>query len=361
MINTFLTGIRQQVTAKAHEAPATDVPYLRIDAHTAASLLQKSIRRGRDDLALKAGQRLFDLQPSRLWRRLAVTLFEDVGLLDKQLALDLIACAPRRGSMPVSWTVVARLVRQLCNATKTQVANNLLHIGRHDFDEATPLEGLDLLSFEEAARWITSDTATLVQRAKAVWQLSGMACDGQVIRHPSADRERVIAILADLSADPILEVIAREGVRLTGHVLPLVSVLEPAVGRQSSSYVVAADPMPPEQSFSGMPSWVFDQYTRAGKVALRRAVSECPSIAADLAARALTPGQRFKALADAHFELESANLSHRAQMPAHMSLLRRVQGLGPLRAPETADSLYEAFRADWEGFQSVRREVSLRE
>ncbi len=70
------------------------VAYLRVDTHIAASLMQKAIRRSESDWALKAGQRLFDVQPARFWRRVSVTLFEDVGLLDRQLALDVLACAP---------------------------------------------------------------------------------------------------------------------------------------------------------------------------------------------------------------------------------------------------------------------------
>lgn len=79
MINVFLSGARQHAVTEAMAMPIPEVPNLPIDPHIAASLLQKSIRRGRTDLALKAGRRLFDVQPARLWRRLSVILFEDVG------------------------------------------------------------------------------------------------------------------------------------------------------------------------------------------------------------------------------------------------------------------------------------------
>lgn len=162
--------------------------------------------------------------------------------------------------------------------------------------------------------------------------------------------------MAELCDDPVLELIAREGVRLTGHVLPLVSVLEQAVASNPPLYPAAADPMPPEQMLSGIPSWVFDQYTRAGQAALRRARSECSAIATELKRRADTADQRYRALADAHFEFESANLSRRAQIPAHISFLRRVQALGPHRSPDNAEALYEALRGDWGQFQEIRTE-----
>ena len=360
MINTFLSGIRQQVIldAAANDFPAT--PYLRLDRHIAASLLQKSIRRGHTNWALIAAQRLFDVQPSRFWRRLVITLFEDVGLLDRQLVLDVLGSAPRRNFAPVSWTVAAYLVRRLCETPKTQVANNLLHLGRYDINEAEVMVDFDLLSVEEACFWITDTSHSLVQRAKAVWQFSGVACAGHVVKHPLADPERVIAVLTELSSGLSSEVIAREGVRLTGHVLPLVCVLEADTSARPDKIEVAPDPMPPEEIMAGLPSWVLDQYTRAGKATLRRARYECPSIAADLEGRTISAEQRYRTLADAHFEFESANLSLRAQIPAHISLWRRVQALGPHRHPETANVLYEALRADWGRFQEIRMDQTKR-
>ncbi|MHA6288084.1 hypothetical protein [Maricaulis sp. CAU 1757] len=356
MINAFLSGVRQQVVTEVIASPVLDTPYLRIDTHIAASLMQKAIRRSETGWALKAGQRLFDVQPARFWRRVTVTLFEDVGLLDRQLALDVLACAPRRGAFPVCWSVAAHLIGRLCEATKTQVTNNLLHLGLYDLSEAKPMVDFDLLPVAEAECWIMGDTATAVQRAKAVWQLSGIGCSGQVVQHPEADRERVLSLLSGLAGDPVLEIIAREGLRLTGHVLPLISVLEGARSHERRDATAAADPMPPEELIGGLPSWTLDQYTWPGKSALRRARTECPSIAADLEGRAATAEQRFCALADAHFEFESANLARRAQIPAHTVLWRRVQSLGPHRLPENAAALYEALRADWAQFQEIRRQ-----
>ncbi len=357
MINAFLSGVRQQVVTEAMASPLPGTPYLRIDTHIAASLMQKAIRRSETDWALKAGQRLFDVQPARFWRRVSVTLFEDVGLLDRQLALDILACVPRRGASPVCWSVAANLIRRLCEATKTQVANNLIHLGLYDLSEAEPMADFDLLSVAEAERWITSKTATTVQRARAVWQLSGIGCSGPVIQHPDADWEHVLSILSSLAADPVLEVIAREGVRVTGHVLPFVSVLEAALNSESLNPPTTADSMPSEERIGGLPSWTFDQYTWPGKSALRRARTECPAIAADLNRRAATAEQRFRALADAHFELESANLARRAQLQAHTALWRRVQAVGPHRAPENAAALYEALTVDWAAFQDIRLRV----
>jgi hypothetical protein len=46
----------------------------------AMSALQKAIRRGHEDLAHRAAATLLVDAPDRLWRRLAIIAFEDVGL-----------------------------------------------------------------------------------------------------------------------------------------------------------------------------------------------------------------------------------------------------------------------------------------
>lgn len=55
---------------------------LRISPWVAMSLMQKAIRRGRTDLALGAAATLLEGSPPRLWRRLCVTAYEDVGVGD---------------------------------------------------------------------------------------------------------------------------------------------------------------------------------------------------------------------------------------------------------------------------------------
>ena len=48
----------------------------------AMSVMQKAIRRGRDDLALRTAATLLKGTPERLWRRCGVIAFEDIGVAD---------------------------------------------------------------------------------------------------------------------------------------------------------------------------------------------------------------------------------------------------------------------------------------
>ena len=49
------------------------------------SLMQKAIRRGREEIALRAAATLLRDSPDRLWRRCGVTAFEDIGVADLDL------------------------------------------------------------------------------------------------------------------------------------------------------------------------------------------------------------------------------------------------------------------------------------
>jgi hypothetical protein len=53
---------------------------LTISPWVAMSLMQKAIRRGRKDMALRAAATLLHGSPDRLWRRLGCIAFEDIGI-----------------------------------------------------------------------------------------------------------------------------------------------------------------------------------------------------------------------------------------------------------------------------------------
>ena len=52
------------------------------------SLLQKAIRRGHEELALRAAATLLRISPERLWRRCGCIAFEDVGVADLDTVAD---------------------------------------------------------------------------------------------------------------------------------------------------------------------------------------------------------------------------------------------------------------------------------
>src|SRR5215471_15502303 len=66
---------------------------LQSDKWIASSALQKSIRRGHAELALRAAARFRELDPAGVWRRLISIAFEDVGAAKPDALIDTVAIA----------------------------------------------------------------------------------------------------------------------------------------------------------------------------------------------------------------------------------------------------------------------------
>jgi hypothetical protein len=77
----------------------------------AAALLQKSVRRGDEHLALPAAATLLRSSPDRFWRRLGVIAAEDVGLADLDIVGWVTSMLSGKAQPPV-----ARLLVRACNA-----------------------------------------------------------------------------------------------------------------------------------------------------------------------------------------------------------------------------------------------------
>ena len=329
-----------------------------IDKHVAASLLQKAIRRSETELALLAASRLLDLEPARFWRRLITTLFEDVGIADRALALTVLAAAPNKTYRRPSWPIIANLVQGLCDAPKTQIANHLIHLAQFDPDEFGPMDVFDCLSFSQAAGWIERDHATLVQKCRAAWLLSGLETyrRGKPAPHPNCDLERLLEALENQLGSIELAVLARVGIRHTRNPLPLAAVLETrdsSVRHTPDQTLGQADGMPRTGSIGGVPNWVFDQHTRVGKKALALATSDCKSVREALSG-IIGVSAKQRCLSSAHFEFEGARLANRLQKPEHLEAWRRVQTVGAYRSSKNAQALYEALETDWGCFEEIR-------
>jgi replication-associated recombination protein RarA len=82
-----------------------DVEPLRSTPWVAMSLLQKAIRRGQLDFALRAAASLLRDAPDRLWRRLGCIASEDIGLGDlKAVGMTTAALAGNRLRMELGAT-----------------------------------------------------------------------------------------------------------------------------------------------------------------------------------------------------------------------------------------------------------------
>src|SRR3954462_9545253 len=92
------------------------------------SLLQKAIRRGDEGYALQAAATLLRDSPERLWRRLGLIAFEDVGVAAPE-AVHLVTAALAgkqfRAAVGGEWEVASLLTSRLALAPKCRAADDL--------------------------------------------------------------------------------------------------------------------------------------------------------------------------------------------------------------------------------------------
>ena len=80
IFDDFRTQLADMVRSQGSDVP--HIESLNISPWLAMSLMQKAIRRGREDLALRSASTLLEQSPDRFWRRACVTAFEDIGVAD---------------------------------------------------------------------------------------------------------------------------------------------------------------------------------------------------------------------------------------------------------------------------------------
>ncbi|MGV3550159.1 hypothetical protein [Rhizobium sp.] len=112
------------------------LPRLRKERWLASSLLQKAIRRGDLDWGRAAARAIIEVEPHRLWRRLATIAAEDIGLADLTLVGDAVAAYRSYPQMDAeaSWAIADQLVRRLVASPKDRSVDDLwstAYYGRH--------------------------------------------------------------------------------------------------------------------------------------------------------------------------------------------------------------------------------------
>jgi hypothetical protein len=207
-----------------------DAPFrpLNISPWLAMSLMQKAIRRGKAQLALRAAATLLRDSPERLWRRLLVTAFEDIGVADlATLSLAVTAQAGKkwRASVGGDWTVASHIIRRMAHAGKCRTADDLAVVcdWHPGYDQARI--ALTSQTVEELIS-LAAERASLPERALALWYAVGIGrCLPPQLGARRRDFRMVFDMLREASFHETVVELAREGFRKSREVLPLHLVL----------------------------------------------------------------------------------------------------------------------------------------
>jgi hypothetical protein len=170
----FTPHCERLASACGHRARANFHP-LDISPWLAMSLMQKAIRRGQEEIALRAAATLLRDSPDRLWRRCGVTAFEDIGVADLEVVAEVTAALVGktfRAQLGGEWQVASTIVTRMAWATKCRAADDLL----------TAAEGHPDLESARRQLWqmpprncstSPSGTGPLPERAIALWYVLG--------------------------------------------------------------------------------------------------------------------------------------------------------------------------------------------
>ncbi len=353
----IITDIKQKFASAigAWEPPPFEP--LAISPWLAAALLQKSIRRGEENFAVRAAASLLQVAPDRLWRRCGGIVAEDIGLGDTDV-LAIVAAALSgkrfRAGFGGEWRVVSFIVSKMVTATKCRASDDLLMTAERHPSLADARREFAMLSTRELLH-IATASASLPERALATWYALGTGHRPSPWLRPRRGEPNIVFDhLCEIDLPHTLVEIGRELFRRTGEPLgPFLALLAPQ--RQVEITTVADDDIPPVVMIGQLPSWAYDRYSRDGLACLQlflRGNSETARwVRSHVAAT-----KRLDFIGDVLFRVEGQITRQRLRWPTAAELQRLVD----LEChPNIADAteILGLMRADLPSLNQVRVEL----
>jgi hypothetical protein len=202
----------------------------------AMSVLQKAIRRGREDLALSAATTLLRDAPDKLWRRIGCIAFEDIGVASLEpvgLATVALAGKRHRAALGGEWAVASCVVIELSRAPKCRAADDLLMACELHPAYAEARAELSYLTTRDLITVVTGQ-GSVHERALALWYALGTNGDRSTLVRRRGDPRVVFDLLCEAGWPHTMVEVAREGFRRTRTVLcPLGALLAALLQRRS--------------------------------------------------------------------------------------------------------------------------------
>lgn len=286
----------------------------------AMSAMQKGIRRGEVDLATRAAVTLLRSDPARLWRRLAGTAVEDIGLADLQCVRLVMAATASKGfrnQFGGDHRVAGLVVARMCKAKKCRAADDLfIAVSHHHELEAVraDLAGHDLPQHLSHIR----ERGALLGASLNVLHASGVRWAGQVAGK-TAKAAATFGAIRDAGAGAELVALAEQGFRRTREALPLLLPLL-ALAMPTGELPTQDDEFPPVViGRNGLPTFVYDAFSREGAAALFGFLKRDTATGSWLR-RHVPAERRLAVLAGGLFRVEGGLVRQRVIWPCAMTL-----------------------------------------
>jgi replication-associated recombination protein RarA len=115
----IISSAREELAEAVGSGPVSQPSPIACSPWIAMSMMQKAIRRGGEDLALRAAATLLRDAPERLWRRSGIIAFEDIGVADLVTEGKVVAALGGkafRASLGGEWAVASTIVSAMARA-----------------------------------------------------------------------------------------------------------------------------------------------------------------------------------------------------------------------------------------------------
>lgn len=249
------------------------------DKWIASSALQKCVRRGDAQLALRAAVTFAALDSVGLWRRLISIACEDIGAADAGTMIETVAVAtsPQWRAEHNEMRVLASVIRRLTEAPKDRSADLAMLTVRH-YDGLEPRRKIcRRATLGRRLQLLTDPHTSLLDRAVAAWFSSGLDFRYERLVGPgNLDRlgyaYRALGVASELSAAAITT-----GRRTREPFTIVVSLVWLEIQRSGGGVVREAD-IPESPEIDGLLLCSVDEHTRTGKQAIARLVAEEPDL-----------------------------------------------------------------------------------
>jgi hypothetical protein len=335
----ILSHFRNQLAQRIIERDCVpDFQPLAISPWLGMSLLQKSVRRGQESWALRVAATLLLNNPDKLWRRIGVIAFEDVGLASID-TVGIVTAAlggkRMRATLGGEWSVASFVVSLMARSAKCRAADDLLCVVDCHEALASTRKEFALMPTRDLLE-IATGASPLIERGLALSIAIGSS--GHPAKNASTRRGEPQAAfdhLCEAGLPHSIVEIAREGFRKTNEILcPLVALLSRETRGDTT---VVSDEFPPEVMIGDVPGYCLDMFTREGRSAFARFLrTDCES--ARWIRAHVPPSNQVDLLGQLVFRCEGGLLKDRLRWPIGDELRRRMDvdcnGLDCFEAPE---------------------------
>jgi hypothetical protein len=247
----------------------------------AASVLQKSIRRGNVSMAYKAGLSMMQINPNSVWNRLRVIACEDIGIGDMRVVYETLYVSGK-----VKWRerhgghnhVLAYIIEMLCKADKSRLADDILytadvhadyHHQRMAYVDCSHDQLYDIILYQSDRNIFERMIALCYLHGTTIMRPQGMV--------EMKGQQHLVLDIFKQSGMPycMLEVVKLALPRTEGHALSLGLAL--MMQASALNHHIIKDDFK-TVTIGEWPAEAYDKHTREGKQAFKRFLYQCPNV-----------------------------------------------------------------------------------